>query len=138
MHHCSPCRQAVLEGIIVEKPNGYQPPQDTFVPRQVGIVPGLQEVVQAQAVRPDLVVVTQAYHLQNISILRSREGILPHNAVDNLTSISGVITISRQPANLSVCTGGKDQNTQWVHGEFIVSSETICPPHTQWVHGELF
>ena len=35
-------------------------------------------------------------------------------------------------------TGGKDQNTQWVHGEFIVSSETIRPPHTQWVHGEFF
>ena len=35
-------------------------------------------------------------------------------------------------------TGGKDQNIQWVHGEFIVSSETIHPPHTQWVHGEFF
>ena len=39
---------------------------------------------------------------------------------------------------LLALTGGKDQNTQWVHGEFIVSSETICPPHTQWVHGEFF
>ena len=47
----------------------------------------------------------------------------------------------RRPEPLSIAeaiTGGKDQNTQWVHGEFIVSSETIRPPHTQWVHGEFF
>ena len=44
----------------------------------------------------------------------------------------------REKQDLQEHTGGKDQNTQWVHGEFIVSSETICPPHTQWVHGEFF
>ena len=102
MHHRSPSRQAVLERVVVVKTNGYQPPQDTFVHRQIGLVPGLQEAVQAQAVRPDLVVVAQAYHLQDVAILGSREGILPHDAVNNLTSISGVVKISRRPANLSV------------------------------------
>ena len=102
MHHRSPRRQTVLERIVVVKPNGYQPLQDAFVPRQVGIVPGLREAVQAQAVRPDLVVVAQAYHLQGVAILGSREGILPHDAVNDLTSISGVIKISRRPAYLSI------------------------------------
>ena len=102
MHHGSPRGQAVLERVIVVKPNGDQPPQDTFVPRQVGLIPGLREAVQAQAVRPDLVIVAQAHHLQDIAILESREGILPHDAVENLTSVSGVIKTSRRPANLSV------------------------------------
>ena len=31
---------------------------------------------------------------------------------------------------------GKGALTQQAHGEFIVSSETICLPNTQWVHGE--
>ena len=35
-------------------------------------------------------------------------------------------------------TGGKGALTQQAHGEFIVSSETICLPNTQWVHGEYF
>ena len=35
-------------------------------------------------------------------------------------------------------TGGKGVLTQQAHGEFIVSSETICLPNTQWVHGEYF
>ena len=76
MHHRSPRRQAILERVVVVKPDGYQSSQDVFVPRQVGIVPGLRETVQAQAVHPDLVVIAQAYHLQVIVILRSREGIL--------------------------------------------------------------
>ena len=95
VHHCSPCRQAVLECVIVVQPDGNQPSQDALVSRQVGVVPGLREAVQAQAIHPDLVVVTQAYHLQDVVILGPREGILPHDAVDNLTSISGVIKISR-------------------------------------------
>ena len=71
MHHRSPRRKAILEGVVVVKPNGYQPPQDTLVHRQVGLVPGLREAVQAQAVRPDLVVITQAHQLQDITILSS-------------------------------------------------------------------
>ena len=35
-------------------------------------------------------------------------------------------------------TGGKGALTQQAHGEFIVSSETICLPNTQQVHGEYF
>ena len=35
-------------------------------------------------------------------------------------------------------TGGKGVLTQQAHGEFIVSSETICLPNTQQVHGEYF
>ena len=37
---------------------------------------------------------------------------------------------------LDQCTGGKGSFTQWVHGEFIVGSETICPPNIHWVQGE--
>ena len=33
-------------------------------------------------------------------------------------------------------TGGKGSFTQCVHGEFIVGSETICPPNIHWVQGE--
>ena len=36
------------------------------------------------------------------------------------------------------CTGGKSAFTQQAHGEFIVSSETKCPPNTQQAHGEYF
>ena len=35
-------------------------------------------------------------------------------------------------------TGGKGAFTQWVHGEFMVSSEAICPPNTHWAHAEYF
>ena len=35
-------------------------------------------------------------------------------------------------------TGGKGSFTQWVHGEFIVGSETICPLNIHWVQGEYF
>ena len=35
-------------------------------------------------------------------------------------------------------TGGKSAFTQQAHGEFIVSSETKCPPNTQQAHGEYF
>ena len=35
-------------------------------------------------------------------------------------------------------TGGKGSITQWVHGEYIVGSETICPPFTHWVRGGYF
>ena len=61
MHHRPPRRQAVLERVVVVKPDGYQLSQDTFVHRQIGFIPSLQEAVQAQAVRPDLVVVAQAH-----------------------------------------------------------------------------
>ena len=101
MHHRSPRRQAVLERVIVVKPNGYQPPQDMLVHRQVGLVPDLREAVQAQAVRPDLVVVAQAHQLQNVSVLSPREGILPHDGVNDLGRISGIAKVSRQP-NLPV------------------------------------
>ena len=39
-------------------------------------------------------------------------------------------------ARLPVDTGGKGSFTQCVHGEFIVGSETICPPNIHWVQGE--
>ena len=35
-------------------------------------------------------------------------------------------------------TGGKGVFTQQAHGEFIVSSETICPPITHQAHGGYF
>ena len=35
-------------------------------------------------------------------------------------------------------TGGKGVITQWVHGEFIVSFETICPVNTHQVSAEYF
>ena len=35
-------------------------------------------------------------------------------------------------------TGGEGAFTQWVHGEFMVSSEAICPPNTHWAHAEYF
>ena len=38
----------------------------------------------------------------------------------------------------STNTGGKEAFTQWVHGEFIVISEAICPLNTHWVHAEFF
>src|ERR1700753_2001484 len=99
MHHRSPSRQAVLERVVVVQPNGYQPPQDTLIHRQVGLVPGLREAVQAQAVRPDLVVVAQAHQLQDITILSSREGVVRHNGVDNLGRVSGIsqASLSTQP-----------------------------------------
>ena len=37
-----------------------------------------------------------------------------------------------------VDTGGKGSNTQWVHAEYIVGSETIRPPFTQQVRGGYF
>ena len=105
MHHRSPRRKAILERVAVVQPNGYQPPQDALVHRQVGIIPGLRKAVQAQAVRPDLVVVAQAHQLQDIAVLLSREGILPHDGVDNLGRISGRAKVSRQP-NLPVGSTG--------------------------------
>ena len=35
-------------------------------------------------------------------------------------------------------TGGKGSITQWVHAEYMVGSETICPTFTQWVRGGYF
>ena len=35
-------------------------------------------------------------------------------------------------------TGGKGTITQWVHAEYIVGSETICPAFTQQVRGGYF
>ena len=69
MHHRSSRGQAVLERVVVIQPDGYQPSQDTFVPHQVGVVPGLREAVQAQAIRPDLVVIAQAHYLQDVAVL---------------------------------------------------------------------
>jgi hypothetical protein len=39
---------------------------------------------------------------------------------------------------LSTYTGGKGEFTQWVHWEFFVSPETICPVVTQQVCGGFF
>ena len=106
MHHRSPRRKAVLEGVVVVKPNGYQPSQDALVHCQVGLVPGLREAVQAQAVRPDLVVVAQAHQLQDVTILSSREGVLRHNGVDDLGRISRIAKLARR-LNLPVGSTGK-------------------------------
>ena len=38
--------------------------------------------------------------------------------------------------DLSSDTGDKGSYTQWVHGELILGSETICPPNIHWVQGE--
>ena len=35
-------------------------------------------------------------------------------------------------------TGGKGSITQWVHAEYMVGSETICPTFTQQVRGGYF
>ena len=35
-------------------------------------------------------------------------------------------------------TGGMGSITQWVHAEYMVGSETICPTFTQWVRGGYF
>ena len=35
-------------------------------------------------------------------------------------------------------TGSKGQYTQWVHCEFVVGSETICPAHTQQINSGHF
>ena len=112
MHHRSPRRQAVLERIVVVKPDGYQPSQDAFIHRQVGIVPGLREAVQAQAVRPDLVVVAQAHQLQDVSVFPSREGVLRHNGINDLGRVSGIAKVFRQP-NLPV---GSTSMAEWVVG----------------------
>ena len=90
MHHRSPRRQAVLERVVVVKPDGYQPPKDTFVHRQVGFIPGLREAVQAQAVRPDLVIVAQAHQLQDVAVFSSREDIFRHDGINNLGRVSQV------------------------------------------------
>ena len=105
MHHRSSRRKAVLERVVVVKPNGYQPPEDAFVHRQVGLVPGLRKAVQAQAVRPDLVVVAQAHQLQDVSVLPSREGVFHHDGVNNLGRVSGIAKASRQ-LNLPVDSTG--------------------------------
>ena len=49
-------------------------------------------------------------------------------------------TLPRSPSPTSDTsdTGGKESFTQWVHGEFIVGSETIFPPNIHWVQGEYF
>ena len=45
---------------------------------------------------------------------------------------------SIQGNSVAINTGGKSAFTQQAHGEFIVSSETKCPPNTQQAHGEYF
>ena len=90
MHHRSPRWKTILERVIVVKPNGYQPPQNAFIHRQIGIVPGLREAVQAQAVRPNLVVVAQAHQLQDVAILPPRESVLRHDGINNLGRVSQV------------------------------------------------
>ena len=39
---------------------------------------------------------------------------------------------------LAADTGGEGALTQWVHCEFVVSFEAICPVITQQVCGEFF
>ena len=51
-----------------------------------------------------------------------------------LVIVGRVIVLVVGPAD----TGGKGAFTQWVHGEFMVSSEAICPPNTHWAHAEYF
>ena len=51
-----------------------------------------------------------------------------------LDDVSKVSDDSHSPT----LTGGKGSFTQWVHGGFIVGSETICPPNIHWVQGEYF
>ena len=63
------------------------------------------EAVQAQAVRPDLVVVAQAHQLQDVSVLPSREGVLRHDNVNDLGRVSDVVEPPRQ-LNLPVDSTG--------------------------------
>ena len=53
--------------------------------------------------------------------------------LDDLEAANALLT-----AKVAAITGGKGVLTQQAHGEFIVSSETICLPNTQWVLGEYF
>ena len=45
---------------------------------------------------------------------------------------------TRQQGHLGTLTGGEGVITQWVHGEFIVSFETICLVNTHQVCVEYF
>ena len=40
--------------------------------------------------------------------------------------------------NVKVDTGGEGAFIQWLHGEFMVSSEAICLPNIHWAHAEYF
>ena len=62
-------------------------------------------------------------------------------------TLSSSTSVTASPVMISVImiaivatlvTGGKGAFTQQAHGEFIVSSETKCPPNTQQAHGEYF
>ena len=61
---------------------------DVFIPGQVGVIPGLWEAVQAQAIHQELVIIAQANNLQGVMVLRPWSGVLPHNAVNNLSTPS--------------------------------------------------
>ena len=43
--------------------------KDVFISGQIGVFLGLQETVQAQAIRPELVVIAQANYLQDVMVL---------------------------------------------------------------------
>ena len=45
---------------------------------------------------------------------------------------------SWESARVTVVTGGEGSLTQWVHCEFVVSFEAICPVITHQVCGEFF
>ena len=44
----------------------------------------------------------------------------------------------REPVGITEDTGGKGVFTQWVHCEFIVSSESICSQRTHQAHDGFF
>ena len=60
----------------------------------------------------------------------SRDFVLPHPS----RPVPGNFSIAIGP--LPPLTGGEGEFTQWVHGEFMVSSEAICLPDTHWAHAE--
>ena len=65
---------------------------------------------------------------------------VPAPALD-VDALNKRIAVRRQRAFCSAGppnTGGKGSITRRVHGEFMVSSETIRSHFTQWVHAEYF
>ena len=73
----------------------------------------------------------------------SEEAIVPLRLQisDSLSTMRmGVVLGSQGNVSVSPCalTGGKPLFTHWVHGEYMVGSETKYPEWTHWVHFDYF
>ena len=68
---------------------------------------------------------------EELEYLDAEEGLTPGKLEE---AMSEYHSVPGRPTS----TGGEGAFTQWVHGEFMVSSEAICPPNTHWAHAEYF